>query len=498
MRNAWLAALLVAAVATLVLVPNSPSGRVPSEDAGVFFYAARELLTGGTPYLDVWDHKPPLIYVIDAVGLAIAGPTGVFLLQIAALAGAALLSLRAMTRAFGLAAATFGTLAWLVASPRLFLKDEQQTSYVEFFVLPLQMAALALVAARPDLRLGRREALGLGVLAALALLLKPTLIGLWVAIALVLLWRRRASAVPTIAAMAAGGAGVLFAFGVFFASRGALDDLVEQAFRYNLAYASFAPFVDRLGAIPEGLRLTSPSGLAPFALVAALYAVARRQTMPAVLVVAIVALPIELLFATSGRAYHYYFLPWLAPMGALAAFAAREVLARSAWRPALLLIVASLVLMSIQPARLVARLAATPDDGSSRAAAAAIAQRTAPGDRVLIWGARAEVLILADRRSATRYVYQYAPLATRGYSGTDAIAAFLSELARDRPAIIVDASSASFVTPPLDRNGLRAWVSPELQYAWPAETAQIVAFVEANYVRETPIEGIGWPVWRRR
>lgn len=498
MRNAWLAALLVAAVAALVLVPNSPSGRVPSEDAGVFFYAARELLTGGTPYLDVWDHKPPLIYVIDAAGLAVAGPTGVFLVQIAALVGAALLSLLAMTRAFGLAAATFGTLAWIAASPRLFLTDGQQTSYVEFFVLPLQMAALAIVAARPDLRFTRREALGLGALGALAFLLKPTLVGLWAAIALVLLWQRRAGAWRAAAAMVAGGAIVLVAFGAFFAWRGALGDLIEQAFRYNLAYASFAPFVERLGAIPEGLRLASPSGFAPLALAAALFAVARRQAAPALLVVALVALPIELFLATSGRAYHYYFLPWLAPMGALIAFGAREVLARFAPRPALAVIAASLVLMSIQPARLVSRLAATPDDGSSRAAAAAIAQRTASEDRVLIWGARAEVLILAERRSATRYVYQYPPLATRGYSATGAVAAFLSELARDRPAIIVDASAASFVTPPLDRDGLRAWVSPEPQYAWPAETAQILAFVEANYAREAPIAGLGWPVWRRR
>jgi hypothetical protein len=220
--------------------------------------------------------------------------------------------------------------------------------------------------------------------------------------------------------------------------------------------------------------------------------------VPTVVVVALVALPVELFLATSGRAYHYYFLPWLAPMGVLAAFAAREVIARLSWRPAVAVLAAALLLMSIQPARLVARLLVTPDDGISRAAAAALVERTAPGDRVVIWGARSEVLILADRRSATRYVYQYAPLATRGYSRTDAIVAFLSELARDRPALIVDASTASFVTPPLDNDGLRAWVSPEAQYAWPAETAQIVVFVQANYVRDAPLDGVGWPVWRRR
>lgn len=497
MRNAWLAAVLVAAVSALVLVPNSPSGRVPSEDAGVFFYAARELLAGGTPYVDVWDHKPPLIYLIDAAGLAIAGPAGVWLLQIVALAGAALVGLRAMTRTFGLGPAIFGTLAWLVTAPRLFLKDEQQTSYTEFFVLPLQFAALAIVAARPDLRFHRPQALVLGAFAALALLLKPTLVGLWIAIALVALSRERGRAIPTVALMAVGGAAVLAVCAGFFAARGALGDLVEQAFRYNLAYASFTPLVDRLGAIPEGLRLVSPSGLGPVALAAAAYAVARHAPQPALVAVAIVALPLELLLATSGRAYHYYFLPWLPAMGVLSAYAAAEI-ARRVGRRALALLAAVLVVMSIQPARLVLRLAATGDDGVSRAAAAFVAERTAPGDRVLVWGSRAEILILADRRSPARYVYQYAPLATRGYSMPSAIDAFLADLAAHAPALVVDASLGSFVTPPLDREGLRSWVSPEPQYSWLPETERILSFIESNYVRDGSMSGTGWPVWRRR
>jgi hypothetical protein len=498
MRSAWPSLVVVAAVALVVLIPNSPAGRVPSEDAGVFFYAARELLRGGTPYVDAWDHKPPLVYVIDAMGLAIAGPAGVWLVQILVLAGAALLGLRAMARAFGLIPATFGTLAWLLASPRLFLKDEQQTSYTEFFVLPLQLASLAIVAARPDLRWDRRQALALGAFAALAFLLKPTLVGLWIAIGLVSLWRERGRAAPAIAFMAIGGIAVLAAFAAFFLARGAFSDLVEQAFRYNLAYASFAPLAERLGAIPEGLRLLSPSGLAPLALAAAAYAVARRASLPPLLAVAIVALPLELVLGTSGRAYHYYFLPWLPAMGVLAAYAASEAVRRVVRARALAALAAALVLMSIQPARLVTRLAATGDDGTSRAAAALIAQRTGPADRVLIWGSRAEVLVVADRRSPTRYVYQYAPLATRGYSTPAAIDALLADLAAHAPALIVDASAASFVTPPLDRARLRTWVSPEAQYAWPAETERVVAFVEANYVRDGSIDGAGWPVWRRR
>jgi hypothetical protein len=154
--------------------------------------------------------------------------------------------------------------------------------------------------------------------------------------------------------------------------------------------------------------------------------------------------------------------------------------------------------MSVQPARLVARLAGTGDDGESRAAARAIEERTTPSDTVLVWGSHTEVLVLADRRSPTRYVFQYGPLATRGYATPAAIDSLLADLDVRPPRLILDASSSSFVTPPLDREGLRTYVSPEPQYAWPAETARIVELVEARYVRDGTVPGTSWPIWRRR
>src|SRR5205823_544674 len=81
--------------------------------AGVFFYAAQRVLRGGLPYRDIWDHKPPGVYAIDAIGLALGGTAGVWGVQLVSLVVAAVASLRA-TRTFGGGAATFGTFAWLV------------------------------------------------------------------------------------------------------------------------------------------------------------------------------------------------------------------------------------------------------------------------------------------------------------------------------------------------------------------------------------------------
>jgi hypothetical protein len=493
----WARIALIALAVVAVAVPNLPTRRVPSEDAGVFFYVANTLLAGGVPYRDVWDHKPPAVYLIDAAGLAGGGPMGVWVLQLVALAVAAAISYRVMAKAFGPTAALAGTLAWILAAPRLFLEDGTQTSFVELYALPLQFAAFGLYSVPTP----RRTAVS-GVLLGLAGLLKPTLIGTWVAVGLRELWRAvrsdgRRAAVGRGALLGLGAGAVLVIAVAAFAFAGGLPWALDQAVRYNLLYSAFATPSARVDAVLDGARLTLPSGLFAAAVLGWALAVADRRPRPALVSLALLALPIEIALATSGRAYHYYFLAWLPSLGVLAGYlASRAQVFRPRWGT--ILVAAALVAMSVRPTMLVARLAVLGDDGASRGAATYVREHSAPGDLVLVWGSRTEINVLADRRSPTSYVYQYAPLATRGYSTPERFAAFLEDLERARPLLIVDASKDSVVTPPLDRAGFAAWTSIEAQYEWPSGSARIVDFVEANYEKVATLPQTGWPVWRLR
>ena len=493
MRVGAVAVGLLAVVSVVVLLPNHPAGRDPAEDAGVFFYAAQRLLDGGAPYRDIWDHKPPGVYFVDAVGLALAGRTGVWLVQIAFLVSAAVLGHRALRREFGAAAALVGSLAWLAALPRLFL-EYGQTSFVEFYALPLQFGALALCTTP----LTRRRALGIGALGGAALLLKPTVIGVWIAIGVVLLLRERRGAIAPVVLIAIGALVPIGAVIGWAVAHGALDDMIDQALVYNRAYAGFAPVSERIDAVLSGLRLTLPSGLALVAVGAWIYALFTRRFGGTLLGIGLVALPLEMALSTWGRGYHYYFIAWLPAMAILAAFAASELLRvapRRVVAPALAL---GVVAMSVPPALLVARLALTTDEGRFRSGARFVAANTRPADTVLVWGSHAEVLFLADRRSPTRYVYQYAALATRGYATPARVDELLADLQRTRPVLILDASSDSFVTPPLDLAGLRTWVSPEAQYALQPELERVVQFIVTNYERTGTEPATAWPVWRLR
>jgi hypothetical protein len=375
-----------------------------------------------------------------------------------------------------------------------------QTNFAELYALPLQLAALALFASDERRATPTWRTAAIGALGALAALLKPTLVGIWLAIALVLVVTRVRSGrgadlaqrvlllvLPVVAIMALAVA--------WLASGNALAPAVDQVIRYNALYSGFASPLDRLGAAAIGLRLTAPSGLSLLA--AAGWLLAVRGPRTPIVLVALVALPLELLLASAGRAYHYYFLAWLPAMGVLAAHLWSWLAPRFGQRTVRWAVVACVV-MSLVPGVLVGRLIGTPDDGSSREAAAYVVSATAPGDSVLVWGSRSEILVLADRRSPSRFVYQYAALATRGYGMAARVDELLADLERSRPRLIVDTSKDSFVTPPLDHAGFIGWVSPEPQYAWPAETARIVDFVQANYERAVTLERSGWPVWRLR
>ena len=494
MRVGAVAVPLLVLVSVAVLLPNHPAGRDVAEDSGVFFYAAQRLLDGGAPYRDIWDHKPPGVYFVDAIGIAVGGQTGVWLVQLAFLIAAALIGYRALGREFGAATALASSLAWLVALPRLFLSDAAQTSFVEFYALPLQFGVLLLL----RVPLSRSRALGIGALGGAAVLFKPTLVGIVLAVGLVTLVRSKRAAVMPLVLIALGALVPLAIVAAWAAVRGILGEMLDQAVVYNRAYAAFAPLTDRVAAVLSGLRLTLPSGIAVIAVGAWLYAIALRRFTPTLVAVALVALPLEIVLSTWGRGYHYYFIPWLPAMAVLTAFAASElqrVVPSRIARPALAFAV---LLMSVQPALLVSRLAQTTADGRIRSAAAYLAANTRSQDTVLIWGSHAEVLFLADRRSPTRYVYQYAALSTRGYATAARVDELLSDLRRARPALIVDASRDSFVTPPLDLAGLRAWVSPEPQYAPLPQLEDVVEFVEANYDRAGTEPATGWPLWRLR
>jgi hypothetical protein len=133
--------LLLLALILAVLLPYSPIGQnLPSRDSGVFLYTGWRVLNGEIPYLQVWDHKPPVIYYLDALGLWLTPDSvwGVWLVEVASLGLAALIGYHLLKRLYGLFPAVFISFLWLFSAFYLMAGGNLTTEYT----LPFQFSLL--------------------------------------------------------------------------------------------------------------------------------------------------------------------------------------------------------------------------------------------------------------------------------------------------------------------------------------------------------------------
>jgi hypothetical protein len=79
-----LAGLLLVGLALKIYLPISPAFAFPDRDSGVFLYTGRQVLDGKIPYRDVWDHKGPFIFYLNALGLMLTNGSawGVWTLEL--------------------------------------------------------------------------------------------------------------------------------------------------------------------------------------------------------------------------------------------------------------------------------------------------------------------------------------------------------------------------------------------------------------------------------
>jgi hypothetical protein len=347
----------------VVLLPVSPLHKtLLSRDAGVFQYIGWRINQGEVPYREIWDHKPPVIFWINALSLRITQKAGwgIWLLEVISLTAAVGLSLGLLRKLSGTANAVLATLIWSINLSLVLYGGNFTTE----FTLPLQFACLWLIwQAESQGRYGWRAA-ALGVLAALLFFTKQTTVAIplaWLVYvvgraALPSLRARRrteshceqSEAIPTkseialqqplakikggaqplvitIGEFAAGAGVVTLAIAGYFLSKGALADLWDAAFAFNFFYAQ-STLQERLLSILASFSYMDAGGFVWLAILgwaAVLPRLARQKDSSprqALWSVAAVALPLEfLLVGASGKVYYHYFITLIPVMAVFTA-----------------------------------------------------------------------------------------------------------------------------------------------------------------------------------
>lgn len=512
MRRLPLLPLLVfAALVAAVVWLRAPTfgHRVWNLDEAIHATVARELLHGGVLYRDAIDQRTPLTYYVVAAVFAVAGENNLFALHVftaLVIAATGFLLWRAGVAWRHAGAGGWAAALYVTLSSSLLFEGDAYAFNTEW-MLALFTAAGALLSARAAAARSARGHFAAGAMFGLAFLSKqPALLDLAAPVAALayIAWRdpaERRSLAGRLLALAGGALAPVALAALYFAACGALGDAVRYAWLYNLnIYGPEIPFAGRLASITRLGDLFAPAapvllawiGLA--GLTAALRLVQRSPT------------PAEhpengftaFVFAWSvssvggalsgGRGFDHYYIQCLPALfllaGWLLARAGRTVFAAHrplALRAMLGLLLAATVFDAGDKA-LASRHRSLPVD-NSLGPAQFIRERTAPEERIFVWGYHPEFYLYSERRSASRFVYAsfltgLVPW-TNIASGRDtayaivpgAMETLLRELDERRPAFFVDCSAGPN----------RFWQKYPLG-KFPA----LKAFVDAHYVRADP------------
>jgi hypothetical protein len=136
--------LIVFLVALIALFPISPLNMpFVRRDAGVFLYTGSRILSGYIPYKDIWDNKPPVIFYINALGLAISDGSkwGVWLIEFIMLILGVYISFKLIKNIFGMLPAVLSLCLWMLS----FITIVSGGNYATEYTLLIQFACLWLI-----------------------------------------------------------------------------------------------------------------------------------------------------------------------------------------------------------------------------------------------------------------------------------------------------------------------------------------------------------------
>jgi len=233
--------VLLLATVLVVLIQVMPSyNPLAGRDSGVFLYIGKQVLQGQVPYRDVWDHKPPMVFYIDALGLFLGNGNrwGSFAVEALSLFTAFVLAFYFLRSLFGdhvAALATFSGVLFSFWSPG---------NLSEEYYLPY--AFLAFLIWLIIQKQGKNASWWIvflwGLTGGIAFQLKQTLVGIWLAFAvfygLKMLVEKDGRYIKILLWMALGAITPELIFIVYFAANHALEQYWSAAFIFNFIYSN--------------------------------------------------------------------------------------------------------------------------------------------------------------------------------------------------------------------------------------------------------------------
>ena len=504
---------------------NQPLGR----DQGIFACVGQNMLKGWVPYRDLWDQKPPGIHFSYAFFIWLFGDSMkvVQAMDLAVYALTAFMVYSVVREMSGVRTGTLAMLVYFFYSDPLFYGYSNgywARSQAETYMVPFLIGGLWIFMRFLRSRKARLAYLA-GMFWGAAFLFKYTAVFYPVS-ALVFMWLtafpqgRRLSRPNlcrfgrTLIILLCGFGTSLVPFVIYFAARGALGDLIEATVFYNLKYVVAATKSNggpgtMLAQLVKWIQRNPFLWLTGIAGGIAVAARVRGNRRGVILLFYLAAAWAAI--AANRRYFHYYFIQIAPPLAMLSAYvldlgikAMREKRLQLLAFPAL---AACVLLLALDVQRVRRNLEPDLDFALGKTSQAEywagfvtgdfsfladmylaryLEERTDPEDPVFIFGFEPLVYFLADRRPASRYIYND-PITSPGLSPEAAnakIEMMVADLERSRPAYIVVVER--------DANP----VDPTDSYRFFRKTPVLRRFVEEGYVLDR--QARRFHIYRRR
>lgn len=324
--------LLLALVMVFISLSNdsSPlSNANPNTDSGVFIYIGNHILQGQMPYLDIFDHKGPLLYLINASAILLSDRWGLWLLELLFTAAAAFITYATCRR---FARRTTSLLATVLAY-LLICRILNGGNYAEQFSLPfIALTVFCFTSYFTKGRIGKADSLLIGFGAGCVFLLKMNLLApsavLFVGIIVLYVRDGRSGELVEVILLALCGVLVIVVpILLWLMVRGACPAFIDDYFRFNSEYiGDTRSLVNVLGM----LAWIFSYPVIVLGAVASVWTCAashgdRRALWVCVLVTILVT---ALITAMEGNRYVYYLIFWPALLALPVAAAFEDVLGR--------------------------------------------------------------------------------------------------------------------------------------------------------------------------
>ena len=416
----WSRVLVALCLAGMVLVVSMQSPMNPfhtslgSVDSCVFHYVANVMEQGGLPYRDTFDHKGPLLYFINWLGLKLSYNHGTWYIEYAFLLVWAALVYKT-ARLFCSRVASCAVVCLSISG---LFSCYFGGNYPECYTLPFISGALYIFT---DYFLNgtvtRLRLVLCGASMACALLLKPNSIAVWVVFSLTVLFqcireRQANRLLPFLGWFLLGAAVVLGPVLVWLIANGIWNDFVQVYLLFNLEYAGAWSGMSVTAVAVRFLRrgLTFPCAVA-----AVLLALRERRTYwTAYVLYGAVSL---WMCSVSRNLYTYYpitLIPCYAvPFAKLLETVQTDRRHLADLQKLAVVMAAVLCMFWVGPLRTAAGgiLHASREinlgDDQHQAVFAMIEEETTPDDKIIVYGNEDAFYVYGHRMAASKYSFQY-------------------------------------------------------------------------------------------